>query len=156
MHRPSWLCCPSNRGLSFLRAACCNEEDWDGHSFSMLLDHLQCPFCDCPRYCGLQRWEHLLTECQSCKAMAFTWDLKFVPAACDSLGLSLALFTMSHHMASFVWLLMEHLQACHCPRVVLSECRDETSSISSEVATAAICSNDSDFGMQGIHRSQPN
>ena len=80
----------------------------------MLLDHLQCPFCDCPGFCGMQRWEHLPTECHSCRALASTWDLQFIPAACASLGLPLALFTMSHHMASFVQLLIEYLQACHC------------------------------------------
>ena len=102
----------------------------------MLLDHLQCPFCACPGFHGLRRWEHLLTECLSCRALASTRDLQFVPTACASLGLPLDLFTMSHHVASFVKLLMEHLSACHCPQVVPPECRDDTSSIPCEVATA--------------------
>ena len=86
-------------------------------------------------------------ECSSCRAVASTRNLQFVLTACASLGLPLALFTMSHHVASLVKVLMEHLSACHCPQVVASEYRDDTNSISSEVAMADVCSNDSDFGM---------
>ena len=63
---------------------------------------------------------------------------------------------MSHHMASFVQLLMEHLSACHRLQVVLPECGDDTSSISSEVATVDLCSDDSDFKMQGVHGFKSN
>ena len=117
----------------------------------MLLDHLQCPFCACPGFYGLQGWEQLLMECHSCRALASTWDLYFISTACASLGLPLALFIMGHHVASFVQLLLEHLLACHRPQVVLPDCGEDTSSISNEVTTADIFSDDSDFGMQGCH-----
>ena len=88
--------------------------------------------------------------------MASTRNLQFIPTACASLGLPLALFMMSHHAVSLVKVLMEHLSACHCPQVVLTESGEDASSISSEVATVDICSDESDFGMQGLHGFKSN
>ena len=69
---PSWLCCSGHMGLSFLRAACC-DDDWLGHPFACILTHYCCPFCSCNGYLGMQQWEHLLQECTAVRALAVQW-----------------------------------------------------------------------------------
>ena len=67
-----WLCCSGHMGLSFLRAACCNDE-WLGYPFTCILTHQCCPFCSCKGYLGMQQWEHLLQECTAVRALAVQW-----------------------------------------------------------------------------------
>ena len=105
---PSWLCCSGHMGLSFLRAACCTE-DWLGHSFASLLAHQCCPFCSCAGFLGMHPWKHILQECTAVRVLAEQWGRLYILQACQHLGLSLAFYSVSNLMASFIKRLLEHL-----------------------------------------------
>ena len=75
----------------------------------MLLDYQQYLFCGCDRFHRLDHWEYLLSSCYGCCNLAATRDLQFILAKGTSLGVPLALFTMNHHVANFVLIMMEHL-----------------------------------------------
>ena len=42
----SLLCCPGRLGLSFVRSAAADKDNWMGISFTALLEHANCPLCE--------------------------------------------------------------------------------------------------------------
>ena len=47
-------------------------------------------------------WEHLLCHCSSSESVAEGRGLHFLRPACRALGMSLMLYSMSHHVATFL------------------------------------------------------
>ena len=41
-------------------------------------------------------------------------DLSFLQQACQQLGLPVAIYTLSHHVARFIYLILQHVLALHC------------------------------------------
>ena len=61
----------------------------------------------------MARWDHLLCSCPVARDLAARRELGFLPAACRQLGVPLALYTMSHYVALFIWHLLLHVAYQH-------------------------------------------
>ena len=77
--KPSWLQLSNRLGLQFLVAVCGGDDMWQGRSFSSVIAHATCPFCQCPGFVALPRWEHMLGNCPGVASLADGWGLSFVP-----------------------------------------------------------------------------
>ena len=57
----------------------------------------------------------MFCTCRVCTELPESWGLGFLPAACRQLGLPLAWYSMSQHVASFVDRLMREVAYLHRP-----------------------------------------
>ena len=94
--------------MHFLVAACSQEDEWGGLTFSALLDHDGCPLCGIQGYRAGDQWAHLLTSCEGVGTMQVGYYYIFVQHVCKALGVPLAYFSMSHHVASLMRELLLH------------------------------------------------
>ena len=101
-YQPAWLHCQGSPGVCFLVAACSQEDDWGGLTFSALLDHDRYPLCGLHGYRAGDQWAHLLTSCKGFSATQVGHHYAFVQHVCRALGVPLAYFNMSHHVASLI------------------------------------------------------
>ena len=74
-------------------------------------------------------WEHLLCHCSGSERVAEDKGLQFLPPACRALGVSLTLYSMTHHVATFVWALLQHVHHQHCAFPALMDSSTDTGSI---------------------------
>ena len=125
----------------------------------MLLGHQQCPLCGQGDVLHSSFWEHLLCNCIGAAAVGTQGDLSFLQQACQQLSLPLAVYTMSHHVARFIWLLMQHVHTEHCAYLCPVKSSLDTPSISRTSGSMGDVSqlifsedDDSDFGFTGLHR----
>ena len=109
-HQPAWLHCQGSLGVRFLVAACSQEDDWDGLTFSTLLDHDRCPLCGMHGFRVGDQWAHLLISCEGVGATQVGRRYGFVQHVCRALGVPLAYFSMSHHVASLMIGLLHHVK----------------------------------------------
>ena len=87
----------------------------------------------CISYAGLMGTPVIkLPGLSGLSGLSATRGFHLIPAACTILGIPLALFITSHHVATFVQLLMEHMHACYCSRVEPARSSSDTSSITSD------------------------
>ena len=107
-HQPAWLHSQGSLGVHFLVAACSQEDDWGGLTFSALLDHDSYPICGMHGYRAGDQWAHLLTSCESVGTMQVGCHYTFVQHICRALGVPLANFSMRHHVASLMRGLLQH------------------------------------------------
>ena len=133
--------------MTFIKAACSEEDDWQGFSFSSLLLHKRCPLCMQPGFLGQDQWQHLFCGCPAARELAACVGLGFVPLMCRRLGALLALYTASHHPATLVKVVMEHVRMQHRQVQGLGSIED-TCSISTNAFSVIVsaCSSDFDFG----------
>ena len=89
-------------------AACSQEDDWGGLTFSALLDHDRCHLCGMHGYRAGNQWAHLLTSCKGVATTQVGHRYAFVRHVCRALGVPLAYFSMSHHVASLMRGLLLH------------------------------------------------
>ena len=109
-HQPAWLYCQGSLGVRFLVAACSQEDDWDGLTFSALLDHDRCPLCGMHGFRAGDQWAHLLISCEGVGATQVGHHYEFAQHVCRALGVPLAYFSMSHHVASLMIGLLHHVK----------------------------------------------
>ena len=86
-------------GVLFLVASCNQEDDWDGLTFSALLDHNRCPLCGMHGFRAGDQWAHLLISCEGVGTTQVGCRYAFMQHVCRALGVPLAYFSMSHHVA---------------------------------------------------------
>ena len=55
--------------------------------------------------------------------------LQFLRPACRALGVSWLLYSMSHHIATFIWALLQHVYHQHCACPALMDSSTDTGSI---------------------------
>ena len=69
-------------------------------------------------WCSYRRsddiWEHLLCHCSGSQHAAEDRQLQFLRPACRALGVPLTLYSMAHHVATFIWALLQHVHHWHC------------------------------------------
>ena len=94
--------------MHFLVAACSQEDEWGMLTFSALLDHDICLFCGMQGYRAGDQWVHLLTSCEGVGTTQVRCCFIFVQHVCRALGVPLAYFSMSHHVASLMRGLLLH------------------------------------------------
>ena len=81
----------------------CNQEDeWGGLTFSALLDHDRYPLCGMQGYRAGDQWAHLLMSYEGVGTTQVGYHCAFVQHVGRALGVSLAYFSMSHHVASLM------------------------------------------------------
>ena len=85
--------------------ACGQEDEWGGLTFSALLDYDRCGM---QGYRAGDQWAHLLTSCEEVGTMQVGCHYTFVQHVCRALGVPLAYFSMSHHVASLMRGLLLH------------------------------------------------
>ena len=107
-HQPAWLHCQGSLGVRFLVAACSQEGDWGGLTFSALLDHDRCPLCGMHGDRVGDQWVHLLTSCEGVGGMQVGLRYAFVQHVCRAVGVPLAYFNVNHHVASLMRGLLQH------------------------------------------------
>ena len=83
-------------------AACSQEDERGGLTFSALLDHDRCSFCGIQGYRAGNQWAHLHTSCKGVGTMQVGYYYAFVQQVCRALGVPPAYFSMSHHVASLM------------------------------------------------------
>ena len=138
-YQPTWLYYPGSIGLQFPVSACSSEQ-WRGISFGVLLLHVQCPLCGVETGDVDETWEHLLHHCSGSGHVAESMGLQFLCPACRALGVPLLLYSMSHHVATFIWALLQHVhhQHCACPTLVDSSSDTGPISIIASVAPTLV------------------
>ena len=58
-------------------------------------------------------WEHYLCHCTEVASLAMGKQMSFLQEACRVLGLSLALHSMSHHVTTLVWVILQQINMQH-------------------------------------------
>ena len=58
-------------------------------------------------------WEHYLCHCTEVASLAMGKQMSFLQEAFRVLGLSLALYSMSHHVATLVWVILQQINMQH-------------------------------------------
>ena len=98
-------------------------------------------------------WEHLLCYCSGSEHVAEDMGLQFLRPACRALGVSLLLYSMRHHVATFIWALLQRVHHQHCASPALMDSSTDTGSIPGVVRSVDDVSlqldtddDDSDFG----------
>ena len=114
--------------MQFLVAACTSEQ-WRGISFGILLLHVQCPLCGADIGDADAIWKHLLCHCSGSEHVAKDMGLQFLHPACRALGVSLLLYSMGHHIATFIWMLLQNAHHQHCACSALMDTSADTGSI---------------------------
>ena len=77
------------------------------------MSYAQCPLCGADIGDADAIWEHLLCYCSGSEHVAEDMGLQFLRPACRALGVSLLLYSMSHHVATFIWALLQHVHHQH-------------------------------------------
>ena len=110
-HAPAWIYCPGQIGLHFLLAACSSDTMYD-LSFATVMQNSHCPRCGQSIAGSSTCWELYLCHCTEVASLAMVKQMSFLQEADRVLGTSLALYSMSHHVATLVWaiLLQVHVQ----------------------------------------------
>ena len=62
-------------------------------------------------------------------------QISFLQEACTVLGISLALYSMSHHVATLVWAILQQVHMQHRATIRVSESSMGTGSIARSVST---------------------
>ena len=75
-------------------------------TYEILLSHMHCPLCGAATGNVDDIWEHLLCHCSGSERVAEDKGLQFLHPTCKALGVSLTLYSMIHHVASFIWALL--------------------------------------------------
>ena len=117
------------------------------------MSHAQCPLCGADIGDADAIWEHCLCYCSGSEHVAEDMGLQFLRPACRALGVSLLLCSMSHHVATFIWALLQHGYHQHCACPALMDSSMDTGSIPGAVQSVDGVSllldtddDDSDFG----------
>ena len=79
-------------------------------------------------------WEHYLCYCTEVASLAMGKQMSFLQEACRVQGISLALYSMSHHVATLVWVILQKVHRQHRSTVRVSESMG-TGSCSRSVST---------------------
>ena len=93
------------------------------------MSHAQCPLCGADIRDADAIWEHLLCHCSGSEHVAEVMGLQFLRPACRVLGVFLLLYSMSHHVATFIWALLQHVHHQHCACPTLMDSSMDTGSI---------------------------
>ena len=101
-HEPAWIHCSGNIRPYFLVAAC-SSDVWNGLSFATVVQHTHCSLCGQSMAGGSACWEHYLCHCIEVARLAMGKQMFFLQEAFRVLGISLTLYSMSHHVATTVW-----------------------------------------------------
>ena len=80
-------------------------------------------------------WEHYLCHCTEVASLAMGKQMSFLQEACRVLGLSLALYSMSRHVATLVWVIFQHINILHRATVRVPESSMGTGSCIRSVST---------------------
>ena len=91
--------------MQFLVAACTSEQ-WREISFGILLSHMHSPLCGAATGDVDDIWEHVLRHCSGSESVAEDKGLQFLRPACRALGVFLTLYSMTHHIATFILALL--------------------------------------------------
>ena len=94
-----------------------------------MLSYVQCPLCGTDIGDVDAIWEHLLCHCGGSEHVAEDMGLQFLPPACRALGVPLPLYSMSNHVATFIWALLQHVHHQHCACPELMDSSTDTGSI---------------------------
>ena len=86
--------------------AACSSEEWKGIALGALLVHEQCRLCGAEAGDADDIVEHLLCHCSNSESVAEGRRLHFLYPACIALRVPLLLYSMSHHVATFIWALL--------------------------------------------------
>ena len=87
---------------SFFVAAC-SSDIWDRLSFATVVQHTHCPLSGQSMAGTSAYWEHYLCHCTEVARLAMGKQMLFLQEACRVLGISLVLYSMSHHVATIIW-----------------------------------------------------
>ena len=93
------------------------------------MSHAQYPLCGADIGDADTIWEHLLCHCSGSEHVAEDTRLQFLCPACRALGVSLLLYSMSHHVATFIWALLQCVYHQHCACPALMDSSTDTGSI---------------------------
>ena len=77
-----------------------------GLSLATAVEHTHCPLCGQLLAGASAYWEHYLCHCTEVASLAMGKQMFFFQEACRVLGMSLALYSMSHHVATLVWAIL--------------------------------------------------
>ena len=78
-----------------------------GLSFATVVQHSHCPLCGQFIAGSSACWEHYLCHCTEVASLAMSKQMSFLQEACRVLGVSLALHSMSYHVATLVWIILQ-------------------------------------------------
>ena len=90
---------------------------------------MQCPLCSADIGDADDIWKHLLYHYNGSEHVAEDMGLQFLCPACRVLGVSLLLYSMSHHVATFIWARLQHANYQHCACPALMDSSMDTGSI---------------------------
>ena len=78
-----------------------------GLSLATVVQHSHCPLCGQSIAGSSACWEHYLCHCTEVASLAMRKQMSFLQEACRVLGTSLALYSMSHDVATLVWIILQ-------------------------------------------------
>ena len=69
----------------------------------------------------MERWELYLCHWTEVVSLAISKQMSFLQEACRVLGMSIALYSMSHHVATLVWAILQQVHIQHQATVRVPE-----------------------------------
>ena len=80
-----------------------------GLSFATAVEHTHCPLYGQLMAGASVCWEHYLCHCTEVASLAMGKQMSFLQEACRVLGMSLALYSTSHHVGTLVWAILQQV-----------------------------------------------